>query len=167
MTLTGMKGTAYNLSSTPLGSGGEGDVYSVSGMDYVAKIYKAGCITGELEEKLRIMIGNPPNASVLTQVAWPLDIVYDGDQCLGFIMPKLSINAELGEVYKYPSVLPISTHQKINIAQNICVVISEVHKAGYVFGDFNPRNIGLDVNTGLVSFLDTDTYYGKKVIMTI
>ena len=34
-----------------------------------------------------------------------------------------------------------------------------MHQAGYVFGDFNPRNIGLDKNTGLVSFLDTDTYH--------
>ena len=37
---------------------------------------------------------------------------------------------ELGEIYKYPSTLPLSTKQKLNIAQNICVVISEVHQAG-------------------------------------
>ena len=160
MTLTGITGTTYRLDPTPIGSGGEGDIYSVIGMDYVAKIYKSAEMTLELYEKLKIMIENPPNASVLTQVAWPLDIVYeDGGPYIGFIMPKLSINAELGEVYQYPSALEISYHQKINIARNICAVISEVHKAGYVFGDFNPRNIGLDVDTGLVSFLDTDTYH--------
>jgi serine/threonine protein kinase len=160
MTTTGMNGTKYNLNPTPIGSGGEGDIYAVHGMDYVAKIYKTGVLTSELERKLKVMIENPPNASVLSQVAWPLDLISDDNgKCCGFVMPKLSINAELGEVYKYPATLPISSHQKLNIAQNICVVISEVHKAGYVFGDFNPRNIGLDVNTGLVSFLDTDTYH--------
>ena len=162
MTVTGRTGTeyrTYRLEPTPIGSGGEGDVFCVIGMDKVAKIYKPGVLTKAIEEKLRIMIEHPPSPSVLTQVAWPLDIIYDGDQCLGFIMPHLNINTELGEVYKYPSALPIPTLLKVNIAQNICVVISEVHKAGYVFGDFNPRNIGLDIKTGLVSFLDTDTYH--------
>ena len=160
MTVTGINGTTYNLDSAPIGSGGEGDIYSVRGMDYVAKIYKSGELSWELYAKLQIMIEHPPNASVLSQVAWPLDLIHkDSGPYIGFIMPKLSINAELGEIYKYPSALPLSAHQKINIAQNICAVISEVHKAGYIFGDFNPRNIGLDTNTGLVSFLDTDTYH--------
>ena len=167
MKVTGIIGTIYTLEGIPIGSGGEGDIYSVrsfegvySGSDKIAKIYKSGVLSEELEEKLKIMIEHPPSSSVLSQVAWPLDIAYDEDGlCCGFIMPKLSINAELGEIYKYPSTLPISLQQKINIAQNICAVISEVHAAGYVFGDFNPRNIGLDKDTGLVSFLDTDTYH--------
>jgi len=161
MTLTGLTGTTYVLDPVPIGSGGEGDVYRVLGGDgKVAKLYKPGAITQELVDKLMVMIHYPPSASVLSQVAWPLDLVgtEPGTSC-GFVMPELSINTELGEVYKYPATLPISMHQKINIAQNICVAISEVHKAGYVFGDFNPRNIGLDINTGLVSFLDTDTYH--------
>ena len=159
MKVTGINAT-YRLGANPIGSGGEGEVYKVARKNYVAKIYRPGIISDELEEKLTIMVGNPPNASVLSQVAWPLDILYDGNGlCCGFIMPELNINAELGDVYKYPSTLPLSVQQKINIAQNICAVISEVHQAGYVFGDFNPRNIGLDINTGLVSFLDTDTYH--------
>ena len=159
MTATGIKGTEYKLGKTPIGSGGEGDIYDITGMNYVAKIYKPGALSDELEQKLKIMINNPPSADVLSQVAWPIDMAYDdNDKCLGFIMPKLNIDIELGDIYKYPSVLPISAHQKLKIAQNICVVIAEVHKAGYVFGDFNPRNIGLN-NKGLVSFLDTDTYH--------
>jgi len=161
MTVTGVIGATYTLDPNPVGSGGEGDVFNVLGMDsQVAKIYKPGVLTQELEEKLTVMIEYPPNETVMSQVAWPLDLLCDdkGQSC-GFIMPKLSINAELGEIYQYPAILPISAQQKLNIAQNICVVISEVHQAGYIFGDFNPRNIGLDKNTGLVSFLDTDTYH--------
>ena len=159
MKLKGLSKSIYNIDSSLLGSGGEGDVYKAY-VPRAAKIYKPSVITPELESKLKVMIAHPPDEAVLTQVAWPLDIVYDENgRCKGFIMPELQINAELGEIYKYPSKLPISVFQKINIAQNICVVISDVHRAGYVFGDFNPRNIGLDTNTGLVSFLDTDTYH--------
>ena len=161
MTVTGLNKTTYTLEANPVGSGGEGDIFRVSGTSgKVAKIYKPGVLNKELAEKLVIMLDNPPSKTALSQVAWPLDLVDDdkGNYC-GFIMPELSINAELGEVYRYPSTLPISAKQKVNIAQNICVAISEVHKSGYVFGDFNPRNIGLDKNTGLVSFLDTDTYH--------
>ena len=159
MIATGINGTTYNLDTTSVGSGGEGSVFRAY-ITKMVKVYKPGIMTHELERKLKVMIEHPPNESVLSQVAWPLDAIYDDKmQCIGFIMPELSINAELGEIYKYPSTLPLSVHQKINIAQNICVVISEVHKAGYIFGDFNPRNIGLDKNTGLVSFLDTDTYH--------
>ena len=161
MVLKNAYGNTYVLDSIPIGSGGEGDIFPVqSDNSRVAKIYKSGVISKELEQKLRIMTLNPPNESVLSQVAWPLDVVYDNyGNCRGFVMPRLEINAELGEVYKYPSKLPLAKQQKVNIAQNICVVISEVHRAGYVFGDFNPRNIGLNINTGLVSFLDTDTYH--------
>ncbi|MDR2571692.1 MAG: hypothetical protein LBD23_15555 [Oscillospiraceae bacterium] len=161
MTLSGLNKTSYTVDSTSIGSGGEGDIYRAYTLDVkVVKIYKPGMLTTELEKKLKIMIEHPPSESVLSQVAWPLDMVYDDKgRCCGFIMPELTIDAELGEIYKYPSTITISAQQKISIAKNICAVISEVHKAGYVFGDFNPRNIGLNKATGLVSFLDTDTYH--------
>ena len=163
MTLKGLSGSLYQTTGSPIGSGGEGDIFRLSGTGEsggkVAKLYKPEAISRELEEKLKLMVKKPPNASVLSQVAWPLDVVYENGSFRGFVMQELSINSELGDVYKYPPVLQLFTRQKITIAQNICAVISEVHKAGYVFGDFNPRNIGLDKNTGLVSFLDTDTYH--------
>ena len=161
MLLKGLQGTQYHLDPTPIGGGGEGDIHRIRGMvGMVVKVYKPGAFTRELSEKLMVMLSNPPSDAVLSQVAWPRDLVSSDDRTKwGFVMPELFINAELGEIYKYPSVLPLSYQHKVQLAQNICVVIAEVHKAGYVFGDFNPRNIGLDKNTGLVSFLDTDTYH--------
>lgn len=160
MIVIGINRKNYNLTETPLASGGEGDIYEVIDTNLVAKIYKPDVLSAELEIKLAIMIQRPPDETIMSQVAWPLDMAYDErGQLRGFIMQKMSINSELGEIYKYPSEFKISILQKINIAKNICAVISEVHKEGYVFGDFNPRNIGLDTKTGLVSFLDTDTYH--------
>ena len=167
MTVIGSSKIKYQLDDNPLSDGGEGTIYRVlGGTDKkVAKIYKPGVLTGELAEKLMLMLKDPPDKTVLTQVAWPLDLLYGADgQACGFVMPQLSINAELGDVYKYnPSdtkkTLPISIQQKIIVAQNICAVITAVHNAGYVFGDFNPRNIALDMHTGTVAFLDTDSYH--------
>lgn len=74
-------------------------------------------------------------------------------------MTKLDITDELSDIYVYPPKSGITYQQKLVLAQNICAVIHEVHRAGYVFGDFNPRNIGINVNTGVVAFLDTDSYH--------
>ena len=163
MSLTGINGATYVLEKSPIASGGEGDVYRVANhTGLVAKIYKPEALSSELADKLRYMAGNPPSRSVLSQVAWPEDVVCNelGDFS-GFIMPKLQINASLSDVYKYPSSpgFQITMRNKIMIAQNICVVINEIHSAGYVFGDFNPLNTGLDRGTGRISFLDTDTYH--------
>ena len=110
MNLTSLSGQSYILDVLPIGSGGEGDIYPVQGaINYVAKIYKPSAMTAELEEKLKVMVQNPPSAAVFTQVAWPLDVVYDDNgRCMGFVMPRLNITHELGEIYKYPPMLPLS-----------------------------------------------------------
>ena len=160
MILTGLSGSKYEISSKPFSSGGEGDIYSVVGtQDKVAKIYHQNRITSELEQKLIIMAKKPPSNKILSQVAWPLDILYSNSSFCGFVMPRLNITNELGEIYKYPPKKPISYKAKLIIAQNICAVISEVHRAGFVFGDFNPKNIGIDIKTCRVAFLDTDSYH--------
>jgi len=158
----GITGSSYRLESSAFSSGGEGDIYRVLGSapKKVAKIYKAGKSSRDLENKLIYMVSNPPDPTVLNQVAWPLDVLYDTqNKFCGFVMPELSINAELKDVYQYPSTVSLSARNKIIIAENICAVISAVHSAGYVFGDFNPRNIGVDKNSGKVASLDTDSYH--------
>lgn len=161
--LYGMSGKAYQLDSSPIGSGGEGNIYRlINDNGQVAKIYHSSNRSLEIEQKLIFMVKKPPSSRVMSQVAWPLDILYDSQQKFcGFIMPKLSITDELQVLYQYPpqKYKNLTTKQKIIVAENICAVISDIHKAGYVFGDFNPRNIGIDIKTGRVAFLDTDTYH--------
>jgi len=163
VTLQGLTGQKYELDTKPFRSGGEGDIYYVTNAaNSIAKIYHAVRISKELEDKLKIMVKGQPNSSVLSQVAWPLDIVYDANnQFCGFIMPRLNITGDLKELYQYPPQKHknITIKQKIIIAENICAVISEVHKAGYVFGDFNPQNIGVNIINGTVAFLDTDSFH--------
>ncbi len=161
MNLKGSSGQRYQTEAKAFSSGGEGDIFGIIGVrDKVIKIYHSERTNSELEEKLNTMVKRPPSSTVLSYVAWPLDTVYDdrGEFC-GFVMPKLNITADLNEVYTYPPRTNISYKQKLILAQNICVVISEVHRAGFIFGDFNPNNIGINTNTGAVAFLDTDSYH--------
>ena len=154
----------YKLSDTPFKKGGEGSVYDIVGKaDYVAKIYHGSVVTAELEAKIKYITNNPPSKSILNQIAWPVDYLNDANgKFVGFVMPKLKIDAELGDLYIYPpkpKKATLSYEQKVIVAINICRVISEIHKAGYVFGDFNPCNIGVNLTTGNVAFLDTDSYH--------
>ena len=162
MEYIGSNNAKYTLENTPFKKGGEGSVYNIVGKpNCVAKIYHGSVITAELESKIKYITNNPPSKTILDQIAWPLDYLRNANgQFVGFVMPKLKIDAELGELYKYPpKKIKLTNEQKLVVAINICRVISEVHKAGYVFGDFNPCNIGVNLTTGNVAFLDTDSYH--------
>ena len=163
MNVRGLSGKYYKLDSSPFGGGGEGDIYEIIGdNDRCAKIYNSGARKKETEKKLIVMVKNIPNKAVLSQIAWPLDILYDTvGTFIGFVMPKINVSDELTFVYSYGSAKykQLSFEQKMIIAQNICAVIDAVHRAGFVFGDFNPANIGVDMNTGHVAFWDTDSYH--------
>ena len=161
MILKGLSGKTYQLAEKPFSSGGEGDIYSITSMPGgVVKVYHADRITQELEEKLLVMCKRPPSREIFAQIAWPVDLAYDLNGAFqGFVMLRLNITDELSAIYAYPPKKNISYKAKVIIAQNICAVISEIHRAGFVFGDFNPKNIGIDLNTCRVAFLDTDSYH--------
>ena len=155
----------YTLAAQPMKSGGEGSIYALqSHPNMVAKIYHPQKLSSELEEKISFMTNNPPESTILDQIAWPLDVLRDfSGRFVGFVMPKLSIDTDLKAIYAYPPnpKIPITYEQKVIVAINICVVISAIHKAGYTFGDFNPLNIGINLKNGHVAFLDTDSYHIK------
>ena len=170
MTYNGKGNIQYNLSSKPLAAGGEGEIYDITGQSHlVAKLYKPGKIGPEKERKLIRMVNFPPDKSVLTQIAWPHDVLYNAGQFVGFVMPKMKINEDLNVIYEYGSSAKYSNMQwenRIIIAKNLCVVLHYIHDSGYVCGDLNPKNISVDPRTGFVVFLDTDSYHiedGKNI----
>lgn len=157
----GSNGKAYTLANTPLASGGEGNIFAIqSEPGQVAKIYHT--VTFSLEKKITLMMKRPPSPSTTNQLAWPIDVLRDqSGQFKGFVMRKFNITNELDELYKYPPMEHegVTLSHKLVIAENICSVISGVHKAGYVVGDFNPLNIGINLKDGTVVFFDTDAYH--------
>ncbi len=158
---------AYTLTDR-IAQGGEGAIYKIKGnSDILAKIYLKDTAEQRvklavLEQKLRYMANNPPDASVLDSISWPLDLLYDASGAFcGFTMPKMKTDAALKSVYPYNPGTPslLTYHDRVVVALNLCVVISAVHAAGYIFGDFNPLNIGVDLQSGHVGFFDTDSYH--------
>ena len=163
MFLKGKGGLQYNLASKPLAAGGEGEIYDVvNNRSLVAKIYKSGKTSLEKERKLIRMVDFPPDKSVLSQIAWPQDILYDAGRFVGFTMPKMNITEDLNVIYEYGSTAKYPNmlwENRIVIAQNLCAVLDCIHKAGHICGDLNPKNISVDPNTGYIMFLDTDSYH--------
>ena len=163
MILKGKGGIQYNLEATPFAQGGEGQIFNINGHpDKVAKLYKTGKITPDHERKLLKMVITPPEQDVLDQIAWPLDVLYDNNKFVGFIMRKFKLNEDLNVIYEYGSSAKypeMTWGNKIRIAKNLCVVLNAVHEAGHVCGDFNPKNISVDPNTGHITFVDTDSYH--------
>ena len=164
MNLKGKGGLQYALSAKPLAAGGEGEIYNINGQpSFVAKLYFPGKANLDKERKLIKMVNEPPDASVLSQIAWPNDVLYnDTGKFVGFVMPKMNTNEELNVIYEYGSAAKYAHMQwdsRIVIAQNLCVVLDSVHKAGHTCGDFNPKNISVDPKTGHIVFLDTDSYH--------
>jgi tetratricopeptide (TPR) repeat protein len=158
----GKGGLQYNLQNR-LAGGGEGDIFDISTYpNLVAKIYKPGKANRDKELKLVSMLNYPPNKNMLSQIAWPQDVLYDAGQFVGFTMLKMKINEDLNVIYeygqyaKYPN---LSWRDKIGIAKNICAVLDSIHDNGNVCGDLNPKNISVDPVQGLIVFLDTDSYH--------
>ena len=150
-----------------IAKGGEGTIYEVLGhSELLIKIYKNNVVTSELQHKIEFMKNNPPTSLVKKGcLAWPIDIIYSQGKLIGFIMPKLISDASLSEIYMYrhPSLdidyckLP-SVKSRIGIAINLTYVVSELHKAGYVIGDMNHENIGINKTNAQVQIFDCDSF---------
>ncbi len=163
MNYFGRSGTNYSLGNR-IGGGGEGDIFEITNLQgKVAKLYNPGHLTKEMENKLIYMTTDRPPDYVLNNLAWPEDVIYDNNKKnVGFVMRRLNIKRVLETVYDYnPGNVIYSLQENLAIAKNISKIIDGVHSSGYIFGDFNPKNIGVDEYMR-VYFLDCDSFHITK-----
>ena len=159
MSLRGLNGHRYTITDRIAG-GGEGDLYAVSGDKYhVIKVYKSP--TGQRERKIRAMVQSPLRDSSL--LAWPKDAVYDDNgNFRGFLMGRIYGGDPINAIYEIGSRAKYSktpwTHRVV-IAINLCCALKAVHDAGQVIGDFNPKNMFVNMRSGHVKLVDTDSYH--------
>ncbi len=154
----GRNGTKYTIETPALGKGGEGTVYKISGMpNCVLKVFADGKKTETRHRKLLAMISSPISDEAMKQVTWPMDVVYENGQFVGYVMPLISNNEDLNVMYSDKYTCTFS--EKITIARNLCAAINAVHNAGHVCGDLNPKNIGVDPKSARVTLVDTDSYH--------
>jgi hypothetical protein len=83
-----------------IGAGGEGEVFAVAApTSVVFKRFRPVAFRREplLAERLRVMVAQPPDGWLEAPgghvtMAWPADVVYDGDSFAGFLMPYLELS---------------------------------------------------------------------------
>lgn len=154
----GLSGKSYRIQNAPFAGGGEGDIYDVVGApSYAAKVYKPDKRTTERERKLSVMVSNQP--SVMEQYAWPLDVLYENGQFVGYIMPKINGKEKLRNIYVYDNRKGKPWSLFIAIAKNLSAAVYNVHEIHQVIGDLNPDNILVNPNDGMVTLVDTDSYH--------
>lgn len=158
---TGINGNIYTAIEPALGKGGEGSVHEILGNSLsVVKIFNKKQRTKLKHEKLLAMINTPLSMAVLQQIIWPIDVLYDNNHnFVGYVMPKLRNNEDFNDLNVIShGCVECTLHEKIVIAKNLCCVLSALHDAEIICGDLNPNNIIANKRTGLVNFIDTDSY---------
>ena len=154
----GLSGKSYRTQNAPFAGGGEGDIYDVVGAPgHVAKVYKPDKRTTERERKLSVMVSNKP--SMMEQYAWPLDVLYENGQFVGYIMPKINGKEKLRNIYVFDKRKGKPWSLFIAIAKNLSAAVHNVHEIHQVIGDLNPENILVNPNDGMVTLVDTDSYH--------
>ena len=159
-----------------INDGGEGYIFEVlENPKLLVKIYKdkdasgSPIVTPDLRSKLTYMKNNPPENLVQKGVvAWPTELLEnETGELVGFVMPKLDLDEHLKRAYSYrhprlePSEYTLfpSVRSRIAIAINLCSALHELHIKGYVIGDFNHANIGVNYSTGQIYFMDCDSFH--------
>ena len=167
------------LVQPPMAQGGEGIICHVKNQQgTVAKIYVVEntkivrTVSGALRKKLETMaLHGDAVRQKLKNVTWPLEVLYNAQrECVGYIMSKVTSDTDLqpnGSVNKPDNIDrgykgKTTNLLKIKIAKSLCLTISKVHEHFCVFGDFNPKNVGVNLQTEDVCFFDVDTFQLTK-----
>ncbi len=174
MICKGRKGR-YQLSTTPLGNGGEGAVYEISNCKgSVAKLYHPQKLQSsgvQLEKKLKTMISHVqinPVVDGFLKVAWPQDILYDdNNRFVGFVMPKVDSGLKIYQIEQDEKhrlkLFPNYTWKyAVQYAYNLSWVVCYLHLNGVVIGDLNMNNIVVD-RQGHVTLIDCDSFDIKNL----
>lgn len=114
--------------------------------DYVLKVFIDKNRTETRHRKLLAMLNTPLSISAMSQVTWPVDVVYDNGRFVGYVMPETKNNEDLNVMYSDKYICPLN--EKITIAKNLCAAVNSIHEVGQVCGDLNPKNIAVDPRTG-------------------
>jgi len=153
-------------------SGGEGKIYKHGNLCF--KIYHKHNITFEREEKVKVMIENPPQDYTWSQYkhrsfSWPNKIVFDHNQnFIGYAMPFIDrkILHESHDFYSHAS-----RHQKygkefsweylLRACMNFTYIVKSLHSKKHCLGDIRESNI-LVSPKAFVTIVDCDSFQIKS-----
>ena len=132
----------------------------------VAKIWRVP--NRERAIKLIATIKNTPvpiSARQNIRYCWPQDVLTDGKNIVGYIMPAVNTN-EFRQSQEFfnetlrkdtETTLGVTITEKtlVTAARDLCAAVAEIHAAGHVIGDVNEKNILIN-SDGTVRIVDID-----------
>lgn len=182
-------GQRIDIKKQAFAAGGEGTVHEIIypnplQKNYCAKLYLVHKINSEREQKLRLMVDNPPpdlktNSHI---ICWPVKLLYQQQKFIGFIMPLAFKNSTLLYDLTKPSLpqklAPIwntkfelgtqnGVFARLKLCNNIAGSIYRIHQLQkYVLVDLKPSNI-LVTHDGKISIIDCDSFqiYNKDQVI--
>lgn len=155
-TYQGMNDT-YTIIEPCRASGGEGEIFNIRGKKHlVLKRLEQRHRTTSRQRKLEAMIRAGVPQALMDQLTWPVDIVYEGGQFVGYVMPALHKMEDLNVIYSDKYKLTLA--DRVTLAMNLCVPVDGLHQLKQYVGDGNPENICVDPKTLTVTLVDTDSY---------
>lgn len=174
VSLKGQRKTIRVNQNNHLGRGATASVYRVliDSVDYAAKIYHS---PGEFNvPKIREMIFNPPseceivrNGQVYPQFAWPKSVLTDSvsREC-GILLPLVDPKESFSLDHYFDQALfgklnspdEAALSYKLEIAENLAKIVSDLHAHQHYFIDCKPQNIRVFKRSHIVTLLDCDGF---------
>ena len=156
-------GAKWEIEDEAFKKGGEGEIHRVVGrQDLVAKIYRDGLLTPIRQEKLAYM-ASLYTADALRQMAWPQEVFRDPyGNVKGFLMRRFDATEDMADLLDGTGSSmksPIDWRKRVVVALNLSYLVNEIHTMGQAIGDMNPKNFGVNMNTGFVCAFDTDSFH--------
>ena len=174
VSLKGQRKTIRVNQNNHLGRGATASVYRVliDSVDYAAKIYHS---PGEFNvPKIREMIFNPPseceivrNGQVYPQFAWPKSVLLDsGSRECGILLPLVDPKESFSLDHYFDQALfgklnsldEAALSYKLEIAENLAKIVSDLHAHQHYFIDCKPQNIRVFKRSHIVTLLDCDGF---------
>lgn len=171
-------GKTIEIESKSLNSGGQGGIHKIltSGyVNYIVKIYHDQGKAKTLEQKILTMVKYSPckNATQIVRqsLAWAECALYENQQFVGYLMPKVNNAIELTELstprsphhrhgnawQKFDISNKDSFRTRLIICYNIARAVELLHQSGfYTLVDLKPDNIMVN-NQGLITIIDLDS----------
>ncbi|SVE49325.1 uncharacterized protein METZ01_LOCUS502179, partial [marine metagenome] len=160
-------GKTFYLIGDKIGSGAEGNVYSIRNMNSrntssktVCKIYKKNKLDNQRFDKLKKMVDNQINSH---GICWPKSIIYNSNkEPVGYIMKKAQGNILKKRLFAHPKIfeekLPgWDRANLVTVCLNILSAVNLLHKHNVILGDISGSNIM--VNDQCETFIvDADSF---------
>lgn len=156
--------------------GKEGSIYEVTSYKNIKynannlyfKCFDRGIDPYDKYEKITDMIRhNEASAyvryynNISDSVAFPLEAVYRGENrrdFAGFLMRKMTGSSNFKEFTRNANHTYYNFSNCVAVANSLCKIVYNVHRMGYVIGDFNDLNIIVDPKTNNVCLVDADSF---------